>query len=99
MERALYLLTIVVGIAGVTMLARRYVEGIFSTRLVRAVVVTVSLFLLFDALGAWRGWFASNPHLNILIVPPGIPLEEPVLLSFLTFLSLALWQGARRTAR
>lgn len=99
MSHVLYLLTILAGIAGITVFDRRYVTSVFDSRLARALLVTVPLFLLFDALGAWRGWFASNPHLNVLIVRPGIPLEEPILLAFLAFLSLSLWQGARRLTR
>jgi hypothetical protein len=63
---------------------------------VRTVLITVPLFLGFDAVGAARGWFASSPRLNSAIVPPGIPLEEPVLLFFLTLVSVSLWRASRR---
>lgn len=94
--RPLYLAAILIGAAGVLALNRTFRTGVLSLRLLGTIVVTVPLFLIFDTVGAARGWFSSNPHLNLLIVPPGIPLEEPVLLAFLTLVSISLLQGVRR---
>jgi len=94
--RFLYLASILVSAIGVVVLDRRLAIGIASRRFVRTAAVTVPLFLAFDLAGAARGWFSSDPHLNVLIIPPGIPLEEPILLTFLTLVSIALWQGTRR---
>lgn len=99
MTRYLYLLTILLSIAGVLGLDRRFETGILGQRLARTILVTVPIFLAFDLLGAARGWFWSDPHLNALIVRPGIPLEEPILLAFLTLVSVSLWTGARRLTR
>jgi lycopene cyclase domain-containing protein len=96
MTQYLYGTFILASLAGVLLLNSRLRTGIIGTRLLRSGVVTVALFLCFDTIGAARGWFSSNPHLNSVIVSPGIPLEEPVLLFFLTVLSISLWWAARR---
>jgi lycopene cyclase domain-containing protein len=96
MTHALYLAAILGSLAGISLLDRRLHTGIASPRLVRTVAVTVGTFLVFDLVGSARGWFASNPSLNVHIFPPGIPLEEPVLLTLLTVTSVALWCGLRR---
>ncbi len=97
--RPLYLVAILVSVAGVLALNWIFRTGVLSRRLIWTISLTVPLFLIFDIVGASRGWFSSNPHLNVLIVPPGIPLEEPILLAFLTLVSISLWQGARRMLR
>jgi lycopene cyclase domain-containing protein len=94
--RYLYLLTILASAAGVLAIDRRISAGIAGRRLLRTILSTVPIFLAFDLLGAARGWFSSDPRLNTAIVPPGIPLEEPILLAFLTLVSISLWWGARR---
>jgi hypothetical protein len=93
----LYLLVILGSIAGVTLLARRFLPGVVSRRLVRPVVAVLVVFLAFDLVGAARGWFASSPEWVVAIVPPGIPPEEPLLLGFLALFSVVLFEGFRRT--
>jgi lycopene cyclase domain-containing protein len=95
----LYLLGLLFSWAGVLFLDRRLHTRVAGRRLLRALLVTVPLFLGFDAAGAARGWFHSNPRLNVLIFPPGIPLEEPILLGFLTLLSVVIWKGVQRAGR
>ena len=99
MLRFAYLSVLLVGLAGVLTFDRQLVPTVFGARLTRALLITVPLFLAFDLAGSARGWFFSSPRLNTAIVPPGIPLEEPMLLGFLTILSVTLWQTARRLAR
>jgi lycopene cyclase domain-containing protein len=96
MTQYLYLTFILVSLAGVLLLNARLGTGIIGTRLLRSGIVTVGLFLCFDLVGAARGWFTSAPHLNSVIFSPGIPLEEPILLFFLTLVSISLWWAARR---
>jgi lycopene cyclase domain-containing protein len=96
--RFAYLAALAVSWAGVLVLDRRLRLGVAGPRLVRAVALTVPPLLVFDAVGAARGWFASSPDLNSVIVAPGIPIEEPVLLAFLTLLSVVLWRLFRRPA-
>jgi lycopene cyclase domain-containing protein len=98
MIRFAYLAALAVSWAGVLVLDRRLRLGVAGPRLVRAVALTVPPLLVFDAVGAARGWFASSPRLNSAIVAPGIPVEEPVLLAFLTLLSVVLWRLFRPPA-
>jgi lycopene cyclase domain-containing protein len=98
---ALYLLALLGSIAGVALLDLRVgarVLGSPSTRRRLAVTIAavLAVFLAFDLVGAARGWFASDPDLVVLLVPPGIPLEEPILLGFLAFLTAALYAALRR---
>lgn len=99
MLRFVYLTFLLLGWSGVLVLAWRLRLEVFGRRLVRTIGITVPLFLIFDIIGAARGWFASNPELNSLIVPPGIPLEEPILLAFLCLLSVVLWRLCGRLRR
>ena len=93
----LYLAAIVVSFAGMVVIDVTQRLGILGRRLVAAVaVVEIAFLLVFDALGAGRGWFASNPDWVVAIVPPGIPLEEPLLLAFLAYFTLVVQALLRR---
>ncbi len=93
----LYLLAILGSLAGVALLAWQHQPGTLGRRLLAPVGVVLAVFLiLFDGIGAARGWFASDPDWVLAIVPPGIPPEEPLLLAFLAFLSVVLVRAARR---
>ena len=92
----LYLLAILVSIGGVTLLARRFLPGVVSARLLGPIVAVLVVFLAVDLVGAARGWFASNPDWVVAIVPPGVPPEEPLLLGFLALFSVVLVEGFRR---
>jgi lycopene cyclase domain-containing protein len=92
-RRFAYLGAIAASFAGVLALDERLGTGARGRRLTRAIGVTVPVFLAFDAIGAARGWFYSNPDRNSAIVPPGIPLEEPLLLAFLTLVSVVIHRG------
>jgi hypothetical protein len=98
LTRFVYLAAIALSATGVAMAARRLHLDMAGHRLLRAMAVTVPIFLALDAAGAARGWFRSNPALNLAIVPPGISLEEPLLLAFLVLLSVVLWRAAGRWA-
>lgn len=93
----LYLLAILGSCAGVALLAWQHLPGTLGRRLLAPIAVVLAVFLvLFDGIGAARGWFASNPDWVLAVVPPGIPPEEPLLLAFLAFLSVVLVRAARR---
>jgi lycopene cyclase domain-containing protein len=94
LRRFAYLGAIAASFAAVLALDERLGTGARGPRLTRATGVTVPVFLAFDAVGAARGWFYSNPDRNSVIVPPGIPLEEPLLLAFLTLVSVVIHRGA-----
>ena len=96
MTRYIYLATILVSAAGILLLDRRIRLDAFGPRLMRAVALTVPVFLVIDAVGAARAWFISDPHLSLAIFPPGISFEEPFLLTFLVILSVVLWRAAGR---
>ena len=96
MTRYAYLAILLLSFAGVAFVIRRFRLKVDLWLVLPAVALTVPVFLLVDAIGAARGWFFSNPQLNIAIFPPGISLEEPVLLAFLAFLSIALRQALAR---
>jgi hypothetical protein len=90
----LYLATILVSLFGVTLLARRFLPGVIGPRLVRPIGAVLVVFLAFDVIGAARGWFASSPDWVVAQVPPGIPLEEPLLLAFLALFSIVVRETA-----
>ncbi len=98
LTRFAYLVAIALSASGILALDRRLRLGSLGRRLLRAVAVTVPVCLCFDAVGAARGWFHSSPALNVAVVPPGISVEEPLLLSFLVLLSVVLWRAAGRFA-
>jgi hypothetical protein len=92
-----YLAFILLSLAGVGVLARRFLPGLISRRLARPVVAVLVVVLGFDWIGASRGWFASSPDWVVASVAPGIPLEEPLLLAFLALLSVVLFEAIRRS--
>ena len=96
-----YLLALLVSVVGVTLLDRRIGARITATgatrrRLAIVIACVLVVFLLFDLVGAARGWFASDPDLVVALIPPGIPIEETILLGFLAFLTVALYAALRR---
>jgi len=91
-----YLAAIALSLFGVALLASRYLPGVIGVRLLRPIGAVLVVFLGFDAVGAARGWFASNEDWVVAIVPPGIPPEEPLLLVFLALFSVVLFEGFRR---
>jgi len=93
----LYLAVILFSLAGVSLLARRYLPGVISRRLLGPIVAVLVVFLAFDVVGASRGWFASNLDWVIAYFPPGIPPEELLLLTFLALFSVVLFEGFRRS--
>jgi len=86
----LYLAAVLGSMAGVAFLAARHLPGTLGPRLARTVVAVLLVFLTFDVVGAARGWFASSDEWVVAHVPPGIPLEEPLLLAFLALFAVVL---------
>jgi hypothetical protein len=93
MSHFAYLAYLVVATGG--MLAVCAWRGILNRRLLQAVLVTVPLFVAFDLLGVARGWFSTEPSLNVWILPGGVSVEEIINLAFLTVLSVDLSLGFR----
>jgi hypothetical protein len=71
-------------------------RGILDRRLLRTLLITVPVFLIFDAFGVARGWFYTEPSLNVWILPGGISIEEVINLAFLTVVAIELSLGFRR---
>jgi lycopene cyclase domain-containing protein len=99
-----YLVALLVSVGGMTLLDRRLgaritASGPARRRLAIVVVCVLVVFLTFDLVGAARGWFASDPHLVVALIPPGIPIEEPILLGFLAFLTVVLYAALRHRRR
>jgi hypothetical protein len=93
----LYLGFIILSIAGVSLAAWRYLPGTLSRRLLAPIGAVLLVFLvLFDGVGAARGWFTSDLDWVIALVPPGIPPEEPLLLAFLALFSVVVLRVSRR---
>ena len=93
MSHFAYLAYLVIATGG--MLAICAWRGILNRRLLRAVLVTVPLFFAFDTFGVARGWFSTEPTLNVWILPGGVSIEEIINLAFLTVLSVDLSLGFR----
>jgi hypothetical protein len=94
MSRIAYLAYLVVMSGGILVGCRRL--GILDRRLLHAVGFTIAVFFAFDLVGVARGWFYTDPALNLWILPGGVSIEEVINLMFLTALSVVLAQGWRR---
>lgn len=59
--------------------------------------VVVAAFLLWDALGIATGSFfrGGSDYMTGVVLAPEMPLEEPIFLFFLVYLTLNLTSGAR----
>ncbi|MFN8620999.1 MAG: hypothetical protein U0869_09680 [Chloroflexota bacterium] len=92
-----YLAFLLLSMAGVGLLAWRFLPGTLSRRLLAPIgAVLVVFLLLFDVAGAARGWFASSTDWVVGLVPPGIPPEEVLLLGFLALFSVVVLRVSRR---
>ncbi|MDO5511638.1 lycopene cyclase domain-containing protein [Corynebacterium sp.] len=60
-------------------------------------VLMVGAFLVWDALGIVTGSFyrGASPYMTGIELAPEMPIEEPIFLFFLTYLSINLTSGAR----
>ncbi|QPK83886.1 lycopene cyclase domain-containing protein [Corynebacterium qintianiae] len=70
----------------------------------RATLLTVSvvaLFLLWDAAGIATGTFfrGDSPFMTGIELAPEMPVEEPIFLFFLTYLTMNLTSGTRKVVR
>lgn len=66
----------------------------------RATVLTVAVvvaFLIWDAFGIATGSFfrGGSEYMTGVILAPEMPIEEPIFLFFLTYLTINLTSGAR----
>jgi lycopene cyclase domain-containing protein len=96
----LYLLTILVSLAGIALLDIRFALAVRPApgRTLLAVAAGTVFFLAWDAVGLATGVFVKgdSPLLLGLDLAPHLPVEEPVFLAFLSYLALVVWAAARR---
>lgn len=61
-------------------------------------IIVVIAFLVWDALGIMTGTFfrGASPYMTGIELAPEMPLEEPIFLFFLTYLTLNLTSFFRR---
>ncbi|MBB2974754.1 lycopene cyclase domain-containing protein [Microbacterium endophyticum] len=96
----IYLGALLVSFAGVAVLDARF-RLVFASAPIRTVATTliaVGFFLLWDAAGILNEIFLKgDSQLFIGIdLAPDLPLEEPIFLAFLCYLSLVIWSAIMR---
>lgn len=103
---ALYLACIGLSLIGVHGLVKRFSLPVSRQVLLPVTVITTVAFLLVDAVGIWRGWFATPLSSTILMLPgrgaldAGLPIEEVALLAALAALVVVLMSiGKQRVDR
>jgi lycopene cyclase domain-containing protein len=98
----LYLLTLLVSIAGIAVIDRRFTLAAWRTpgRTAAAIAIGTLFFLAWDAVGITAGVFLKGDSAALLGVDlaPHLPLEEPIFLAFLCYLTLVVHAGAMRIA-
>lgn len=96
----LYLVTLVVSFAGVAALDRRFRLAAWASpgRTIAATAIGTAFFLVWDAVGIATGVFVKGASSLLLGIDlaPHLPVEEPVFLAFLCYLSLVAWAAGRR---
>lgn len=99
----LYLLALLVSIAGIALLDARYRLALWAAPIPVgiAVVVGTLFFVGWDAVGIASGVFVrgGSPLLLGIDLFPHLPLEEPVFLAFLCYLALVVHAAASRILR
>ncbi|MFT4282058.1 lycopene cyclase domain-containing protein [Microbacterium sp.] len=99
----LYLLFLLLSVAGVAALDVRFRLAFPAARARTAITVAVGtvFFLAWDAVGIASGVFVkgSSPLLLGWDLAPHLPVEEPVFLAFLCYLGLVVWHAALRRLR
>jgi len=103
MSQFAYLAALLVSLAGLATLDRRFRLALFDQprRTVATVGVAVVLFLLWDALGVSLGIFfiGDAPYMTGVLIAPEVPLEELFFLVLLAYQTLLLWRALDRRAR
>ena len=98
---AIYLAVIGLSVIGVHGLVKRFSLPVSRQLLLPVTVVTTVAFLLVDAVGIWRGWFATPLSSTLLMLPgrgaldAGLPIEEVALLAALAALVVVLMSAGK----
>ena len=92
----MYLLCLLIGLTGLTVIDWRYQLIFFSDwrRAVRIMVVLIAGFVVWDLLGVALGIFfvGDSNYLTGLRLAPEFPLEELFFLSLLVYTALVIWR-------
>lgn len=95
-----YLLAILASAAGIVALDARFRLAAWRARARTLVAVAVGtvFFIAWDLVGIATGVFVQgdSPLYLGIDLAPHLPVEEPVFLAFLCYLSIVTWAGARR---
>ncbi|GAA1649261.1 lycopene cyclase domain-containing protein [Microbacterium flavum] len=96
----LYLLFLLISIAGITALDARFRLALWSAPVTSAlaVVAGTAFFVGWDAAGIASGVFVrgDSPLLLGIDLAPHLPVEEPVFLAFLCYLALVVHAAVLR---
>ena len=98
---AVYLAAIGLSAIGVHGLVKRFSLPVSRQVLLPVTVVTTVAFLLVDAVGIWRGWFATPLSSTLLMLPgrgaldAGLPIEEVALLAAIAALVVVLMSAEK----
>ncbi|MCS4490566.1 lycopene cyclase domain-containing protein [Corynebacterium sp. ES2794-CONJ1] len=65
------------------------------------IALLVLIFLIWDGLGIITGTFfrGGSPYMTGILLAPELPLEEPIFLIFLSYLTINLTTAVRRLSR
>ncbi|WP_062290471.1 lycopene cyclase domain-containing protein [Demequina phytophila] len=98
-----YLGALLVSIAGLVLLDRRYRVAVFDRPrpALLTVAIAVAFFLAWDAVGVGLGIFfiGDAPYLTGVLLAPEVPLEELFFLVLLVYQTLLLWRWLHRSHR
>ena len=96
MSHFAYLAALIVSIAGLAVLDRRFRIAVFDQprRSLLTVGIAVAVFLAWDAAGVGLGIFfiGGAPYLTGVLLAPEVPLEELFFLILLAYQTLLLWR-------
>ena len=99
----LYLLGLVVGLLGLGFIDWQHRLALFvrPKLTIATVLISVSIYLLWDIVGISYGIFFSghSPFMLGQYILPNLPLEELFFLTLLTYLSLLLYRGYKQWRR
>jgi lycopene cyclase domain-containing protein len=94
-----YLACLLIASAALVLVDRRFALVFWrdARRVTIVLIVGLVFFLVWDAVGIAAGVFARghSPFMTGIELAPELPLEEPLFLAFLCYLTLVLLTGAR----
>ena len=96
----LYLIALVISIAGIALLDRRHKLAFWVDAKASALAISISVavFLVWDLVGIALGIFfrGNAPHLSGLLLAPEVPVEELFFLILLCYNTLLVYRWVKR---